>query len=299
MGNAREVGPPGQTPSANKPPWLRRRALTPEVWAQMKSLLQGLSLATICEEAECPNVGECFAQHTATFLILGRTCTRNCLFCAVEHGQPAPIDMTEPQHLAQAVQQLHLQHVVITSVTRDDLTDGGAAHFAACIQTVHANTSATAEVLVPDFQGDDTALGTVLHARPEVLGHNLEVVPRLYPQIRSRASYTRSLGLLHRAKELSPDGMTKSGLMVGVGEEEPEVLAALRDLRSARCDFVTIGQYLRPSAQHYPVSEYVLPETFERYGQAARAMGFRGVLCGPFVRSSYRARELLDGALSP
>jgi lipoic acid synthetase len=287
------------TSSIGKPPWLRRRALSPEVWEQMKSLLDGLSLATICEEAECPNVGECFARHTATFLILGRTCTRNCRFCAVEHGHPAPLDKAEPQHLAEAVQQLHLHHVVITSVTRDDLADGGAGHFATCIRTVHARTLATVEVLVPDFQGDETAVRAVLDARPEVFGHNVEVVPRLYPQIRSQASYARSLRLLQQAKELKPEGMTKSGLMVGVGEEEMEVLGALRDLRAARCDLVTIGQYLRPSSRHYPVSEYVPPDTFERYAQAARSMGFRGVQCGPFVRSSYRARELLDGAFSP
>lgn len=294
-----EGGSPKWTPDGGKPPWLRRTALTPEVWVQMKALLEGLSLATICEEAECPNTGECFSRHTATFLILGRICTRNCRFCAVEHGQPAPMDFAEPQHLAEAVQQLQLRHVVITSVTRDDLADGGAAHFAACIEAVHSRTLATVEVLVPDFQGEDTAVRLVLDARPEVFGHNLEVVPRLYPHIRSQASYARSLGLLGRAKQLNPEGLTKSGLMVGVGEVESEVLAVLRDLRSACCDLLTIGQYLRPSAGHYPVSEYVAPESFARYAQAARSMGFRGVLCGPFVRSSYHARELLDGAVRP
>ena len=281
-----------------KPPWLTRRALAVEDWERMKSMLEGLSLATICEEAECPNIGECFRQRTATFLILGRACTRNCRFCAVGHGTPAPVDSQEPHHLVQAVRQLDLRHVVITSVTRDDLPDGGAAHFAACVTAVHGNASAIVEVLVPDFQGDEAALRTVLNSHPEVFGHNLEVVPRLYPQLRSRASYERSLRLLKRAKELWADIRVKSGLMVGVGEAEQEALDVLRDLRAVGCDLVTIGQYLRPSAAHYPVIEYVHPETFDRYTQAARRMGFQGVMCGPFVRSSFHAGELLEAAAS-
>nr|MBC7244540.1 lipoyl synthase [Chloroflexota bacterium] len=279
-----------------KPSWLTRRAITPEVWQQMKSMLDRLSLATICEEAQCPNIGECFRDRTATFLILGRICTRNCRFCAVEHGHPQPVDAEEPQHLVDAVQQLNLRHVVITSVTRDDLPDGGAAHFAACIQSLHDSTLATVEVLVPDFQGDETALRTVVEAKPEVLGHNVEVVPRLYPQIRSRADYQRSLRLLRQAKRMRPSLYTKSGLMVGVGEEEEEVIQVMHDLRDMECDFLTIGQYLRPSPQHYPVQEYIPPATFERYAQIAREMGFRGVLCGPFVRSSYCAGTLLENA---
>jgi lipoic acid synthetase len=275
-----------------KPPWLTRRALTAQVWNQMKSMLDGLALATICEEAACPNIGECFRHHTATFLILGRVCTRNCRFCAVEHGHPTPVDLDEPQHLADAVQQLGLRHVVITSVTRDDLPDGGAAHFVACINAVHRLDTTSVEVLVPDFQGEESALRTVLSARPEVFGHNLEVVPRLYSQIRSRASYERSLWVLQRAKELRPDGYVKSGIMVGVGEGQFEVMQVMRDLRGVGCDFVTIGQYLRPSVQHYPVVEYVPPEVFERYAQAARDLGFRGVMSGPFVRSSYCASEM-------
>lgn len=277
-----------------KPPWLTRRAITPEDWQQMKSMLDRLSLATICEEAHCPNIGECFREHTATFLILGRICTRNCRFCAVEHGRPQPVDVEEPQNLVDAVQQLNLRHVVITSVTRDDLPDGGAAHFAACIQALHDRTSATVEVLIPDFQGDETALRTVVEAAPTVLGHNVEVVPRLYPQIRARADYQRSLQLLKRAKEMNPSLYTKSGLMVGVGEEEREVIQLMQDLRDVECDFLTIGQYLRPSLQHYPVQEYVPLATFERYAQIAREMGFRGAFCGPFVRSSYCAGTLLE-----
>jgi len=279
-----------------KPPWLRRRAITPEVWQQMKSMLDGLSLATICEEAHCPNIGECFRDRTATFLILGRICTRNCRFCAVQHGYPQPVDDSEPQHLVEAVQQLNLRHVVITSVTRDDLPDGGAAHFARCIKALHRNTAATVEVLIPDFQGDETALRTVVEAHPEVLGHNVEVVPRLYPQIRARADYQRSLRLLERAKEMRPSLYTKSGLMVGVGEEEQEVIQVMHDLRAVGCDFLTIGQYLRPSPQHYSVKEYVPPEVFARYAQIGQEIGFRGMLSGPFVRSSYCAGALLEGA---
>lgn len=277
-----------------KPAWLTRRAITPEVWQQMKSMLEGLSLATICEEAHCPNIGECFRDRTATFLILGRVCTRNCRFCAVEHGRPQPVDDSEPQHLVEAVQQLNLRHVVVTSVTRDDLPDGGAVHFARCIEALHRNTTATVEVLVPDFQGDEIALRTVVKAQPEVLGHNVEVVPRLYSQIRSRADYQRSLRVLGRAKEWGAFLYTKSGLMVGIGEEEHEVIQVMYDLRAVGCDFLTIGQYLRPSPQHYPVREYIPPTTFARYAQIAREIGFRGVLSGPFVRSSYCAGTLLE-----
>ena len=281
---------------AHKPPWLKRRALTAETWQQMKQMLDRLALATICEEADCPNVGECFRQGTATFLILGRTCTRNCRFCAVRHGRPDPVDPDEPRHLVDAVQQLGLRHVVITSVTRDDLADGGAAHFAACIEALHANTPASVEVLIPDFGGREAPLRAVLAAGPEVLGHNVEVVPRLYPLIRPAADYRRSLRVLERAKRIRPSVYCKSGLMVGVGEREEEVIQVLRDLRDVHCDFVTIGQYLSPSQLHYPVAEYVEPQTFERYARVAQELGFSGVSCGPFVRSSYRAAQMLDRA---
>jgi lipoic acid synthetase len=259
-------------------------------------MLDNLALATICEEAHCPNIGECFREHTATFLILGRACTRNCRFCAVAHAQPNPPDDAEPQHLVDAAKQLGLRHIVITSVTRDDLSDGGAGHFAACVVALHSATSTTVELLVPDFQGCDTALRTVMDSRPEVLGHNVEVVPRLYPVIRPQAGYRRSLDLLRHAKELQPSTYVKSGIMVGVGEREQEVLEVMRDLRAVGCDFLTIGQYLRPSPQHYPVVEYVTPATFERYAQVGSELGFRTVQCAPFVRSSYRARELLESA---
>jgi lipoic acid synthetase len=279
-----------------KPSWLRRRAITVEDWQQMKSMLDQLSLATICEEANCPNIGECFRRKTATFLILGRVCTRNCRFCAVQHGQPGPLDPDEPKHLVEAVQHLGLRHVVITSVTRDDLPDGGAAHFATCVEAIHRSTPVTVEVLVPDFAGNETALQFVVQSQPEVFGHNLEVVPRLYPQMRSRANYQRSLRLLQRTKELDASIYTKSGLMVGVGETEEEVVDVMDDLREVGCDFLTIGQYLRPSLQHYAIVEYVTPTTFEHYAEVANGLGFRGVQCGPFVRSSYAAGAMLEEA---
>jgi lipoic acid synthetase len=291
-----DATPDRQPASLHKPPWLRRRAVTPEAWQQMKSMLDKLALATVCEEAACPNIGDCFRHGTATFLILGRTCTRHCHFCAVEHGAPQPVDPEEPQHIVDAVQWLGLRHVVITSVTRDDLADGGAAHFATCIGAIHRQASATVEVLIPDFHGDEAALSVVLTAQPDVLGHNMEVVPRLYPHIRPQANYLQSLHVVERAKKLCPTVYTKSGLMLGVGEQKQEIIDVMHDLRSAGCDFLTLGQYLRPSPQHYPVIAYVKPETFEEYAQVARGLGFRGVLSGPFVRSSYRAETLLENA---
>lgn len=258
----------------------------------MAALVSGLSLHTVCQEAECPNLGECYAANTATFLILGPVCTRNCRFCAVEHGLPRVVDPAEPENVALAVGRLGLKHAVITSVTRDDLDDGGAGQFAACIEAIH-RVGVTAEVLVPDFRGDEVALRTVVAAEPEVLGHNLEVIPRLYPELRSGANYQRSLNLLALVKKLAPRIRTKSSLMLGAGETEEEVVAVLRDLRGVGCDFVTLGQYLRPSAQHAPVVKYVAPGEFDHYADLAREMGFAGVLSGPFVRSSYRAATLL------
>ena len=284
------------SPGLAKPAWLRRRALTAENWQQMKSMLDKLTLSTICEEATCPNIGECFGARTATFLILGRVCTRNCRFCSVEHGKPQGVDPLEPQHLVEAVRQLGLRHVVVTSVTRDDLPDGGADHFAQCIRAVHAETDATIEVLTPDFQGRADALATVVSAQPDVFGHNLEVVPRLYPALRSGASYERSLRLLQQARALSSTMRTKSSLMVGVGEREDEVIQAMKDLRAVDCDLLTVGQYLRPTPQHHPVIEYVAPEVYDHYTEIALGLGFRGALCGPFVRSSYQAGAMLENA---
>lgn len=258
------------------------------------ALLEGLGLDTVCLSAACPNLGECFARRTATFLILGPVCTRNCRFCAVPKGTPRPVDPGEPRRVALAAAELQLRHVVITSVTRDDLPDGGAGQFAATVTAVReALPEATVEVLTPDFRGRPAALEKVMAAGPRVFNHNVETVPRLYPAARPQADYRRSLEVLRRAKEMRPGILTKSGLMVGLGEREEEVLAVLADLRSAGCDAVTIGQYLRPSKAHLPVREYLTPETFARYRARAREMGFRYVASGPLVRSSYLAEDAL------
>ncbi|MBM4428937.1 MAG: lipoyl synthase [Chloroflexi bacterium] len=282
-------------PAARHPPWLRQRVSreTVALVEQMEGLLSGLRLHTVCQEAHCPNLGECFAEGTATFLILGDTCTRNCRFCAVQHGQPRPVDGQEPEHVAEAAARLGLQHVVITSVTRDDLPDGGAGHFAATVRAVRQRLpSAHVEVLIPDLRSSRQALGTVLAAAPDVLNHNLETVPRLYARVRPGADYERSLQLLAWAKADAPQSLTKSGLMLGLGEHTAEVLQVLHDLRQAGCDLLTLGQYLRPSEAHLPISRYVTPEEFGWYRQKAQEMGFRGVASGPLVRSSHHAREL-------
>lgn len=276
------------------PSWIKRRFPPQEEWEGVQKLLRTLALHTVCESARCPNIGECFRRGTATFLILGNVCTRSCRFCAVAKGTPGPPDPEEPERVAEAARQLNLKHVVVTSVTRDDLPDGGAGHFAATIVAIRrVLPQATVEVLVPDFQGKEEALNTVLAARPDVLNHNVETVPRLYPSVRPQANYKRSLWLLGRAKEKAPDILTKSGLMVGLGETREEVEGVLKDLRSVQCDIVTIGQYLRPSVRHLPVASYIPPEEFEYYREYALRLGFLGVASGPFVRSSYRAEEFV------
>lgn len=278
-----------------KPPWLTRKAPEPGVLEQWQKLFQGLSLHTVCEEASCPNAGECFARRTATFLLLGDTCTRNCRFCNVRAGRPLPPDTAEPENLAGAVKKLGLKHVVLTSVTRDDLDDGGAAHFAACVAAIHRFCPGTSvEVLVPDFKGDREAVWTVLGAGVAVFAHNVETVPALYGRIRRGADYRRSLAVLEAAKTLDPGILTKSSLMLGLGETAQEVRQVLQDLRAACCDVVTLGQYLRPSPEHAPVSEYIEPSVFQRWEEEARALGFAFVASGPFVRSSYRAEEAVD-----
>ncbi|MBC7218475.1 MAG: lipoyl synthase [Candidatus Caldatribacterium sp.] len=278
------------------PSWIKRRFPPQEEWERVQKLLRTLALHTVCESARCPNLGECFRRGTATFLILGDTCTRSCRFCAVGKGIPKPPDPEEPERVAEAARKLNLRHVVVTSVTRDDLPDGGAGHFAETIRAIRRTLpQATVEVLVPDFLGSEEALDTVLAARPDVLNHNVETVPRLYPLVRPQADYRRSLWLLARAKEKAPEMLTKSGLMVGLGETREEVEAVLRDLREVSCDIVTIGQYLRPSVHHLPVSAYIPPEEFEYYREYALRLGFSGVASGPFVRSSYRAEEFVGG----
>ena len=276
-----------------KPPWLKKRIPPFQDLQKVKSILDGAELHTVCEEARCPNLGECFCGGTATFLILGRICTRNCGFCAVEHGISAPADDTEPEKVAHAVRKMGLQYVVITSVTRDDLFDGGASLFAKTIQAIRAsNPKIKVEVLIPDFQGDVTSLKVVLKECPDVLNHNVETISRLYPEVRPQADYKRSLDLLRKSKELHPHISTKSGFMLGLGETENEVLELLRDLKQAECDFLTIGQYLQPRKDRLPVVRYVPPEEFEEYKRIGEEMGFRAVASGPFVRSSFHAFEM-------
>jgi lipoic acid synthetase len=276
------------------PEWLKVRAPGGDDYHQVKGLLRTLGLHTVCEEAHCPNIGECFAQRTATFLILGDVCTRGCRFCAVTKGQPLALDREEPERVARAVARLGLRHAVITSVTRDDLPDGGASIFAEVIRKIHTYLpGCSVEVLIPDFQGSLEALRLVLDARPEVLNHNIETVPRLYPQVRPGAIYARSLELLRWAKDLAPDMRTKSGLMVGLGEDGDEVLATLRDLRAIGCDLLTIGQYLQPSAWHLPVARFYRPEEFAALRDAALRLGFAHVESGPLVRSSYHAHAAI------
>jgi len=275
------------------PPWIKRR-FPGSPGNETEKLLRSLSLHTVCESAHCPNIGECFGRGTATFLILGDVCTRNCGFCAVKKGQPLPLDPEEPLRVAQAAKTLGLRHVVITSVTRDDLPDGGAGHFARVVKAIRELLpSATVEILTPDFQGREEVLVVFREYPPDVFNHNVETVPRLYPQVRPKAHYRRSLFLLERFKALFPSVLTKSGLMVGLGEDKEEVLEVLRDLRQAGCDIVTVGQYLRPSMKHLPVEEYIPPSWFSFYEEEAYKLGFKGVASGPFVRSSYLAERLV------
>ncbi len=275
------------------PPWMHRKLPSGGKMAATVETLKQYGLNTICRSALCPNQGECLAGGTATFLILGDRCTRNCTFCAVSKGAPLPPDPDEPERLAQAVAALKLRHVVITSVTRDDLPDGGAGHFAAALRSLHRSVpAATTEVLTPDFCGQEQAIDTVITAGPDVYNHNVETVARLYAAVRPEANYSRSLGLLKHVKEKAPGIYTKSGLMVGLGEEFGEVVAVLQDLRAVGCDCLTIGQYLQPSSGHLPVKRFVPPEEFTAYKERAIQLGFVHVESGPFVRSSYRAHEL-------
>ena len=279
------------------PEWIRARRLKLSDLHSVKSVLRSGALATVCEEARCPNRGECFARGTATFLLLGDVCTRACGFCDIATGRPRPVDPGEPARVAAAARRMGLAYVVVTSVDRDDLADGGASHFAETIAALRrlAPTPGV-EVLTPDFKGRFDSLRRVVEARPDVFNHNVETVPRLYATVRRGASLERSLGLLAAAKELEPALTTKSGFMLGLGETRDEVLALLERLRDARVDIVTIGQYLRPSRENLPVVAYVPPEQFDAYREAGEDMGFRHVFAGPFVRSSYRAEEALEAA---
>lgn len=279
---------------SQKPDWLKIKVSSGADYEKIAEILKRMSLNTVCEQAGCPNISECYCNGTATFLILGRACTRNCTFCQVQKGQPQIVDEREPRHVAKAVQELDIKHVVITSVTRDDLPDGGAYHFAKTIEAVKALCpKVTIEVLIPDFQGDQESLYTVIAAKPDIINHNIETVERLYPQVRPMADYTRSLELIKRVKSAESEIMTKSGLMVGLGETPDEIKKAMRDLRLSGCDILTIGQYLAPSKQHHPVIEYIHPDMFEEYKSVALEMGFYHVVAGPFVRSSYHAGDAL------
>ncbi len=280
------------------PPWLKVRLPAPSRTEPVAHLLDELGLSTVCREAHCPNRGECYACGTATFMVLGSVCTRGCTFCAVRGGTPLPPDPDEPRRVAEAALRLGLRHVVVTSVTRDDLPDGGSAHFAAVIRALHERTPATVEVLTPDFEGRRADVDRVLDAAPEVFNHNVETVPRLYPAVRPQADHQRSLAVLSMAAGHPAGAVTKSGLMLGLGEREDEVLGVLADLRRAGCRAVTMGQYLAPSAAHRPVVEFVRPEQFEEYGRRAREMGFDAVASAPLVRSSYGAAELAAALLA-
>ena len=277
-----------------KPEWIRVKAGNDAGrFGEIKQMLREQKLHTVCEEAACPNIGECFGRGTATFMILGDICTRRCPFCDVGHGKPLPPDVDEPRHLAESVANLKLRYVVITSVDRDDLRDGGAQHFVDVIRAVReASPTTTIEVLVPDFRGRmDVALEIFGQALPDVMNHNLETVPRLYKQARPGADYAHSLNFLKAFKERYPDVPTKSGLMVGLGETDDEIIEELKDMRAHNIDLLTIGQYLAPSNHHLPVQRYVHPDTFKRFETEALAMGFNGAACGPMVRSSYWADQ--------
>ena len=273
-----------------KPSWIRVKAPTSHAYAETRNLMRRLKLNTVCEEAACPNIGECWEQKHATVMILGSVCTRACAFCNVATGKPDRLDPHEPSNIAEMVVETKLKHIVITSVDRDDLADGGASHFVRCIEAIRERSEETTiEVLTPDFLRKEGAIAVVAAARPDVFNHNLETVPRLYPKIRPGARYYNSLRLLDQVGQLEPSVFTKSGIMVGLGETKDEVLQVMDDLRSANVDFLTIGQYLQPTPRHVPVAEYVTPETFEKYRRLALAKGFLMVSASPLTRSSYHA----------
>jgi lipoic acid synthetase len=281
-----------------KPEWIRARAGGGERFAEVKRILREANLHTVCEEASCPNIGECFGHGTATFMIMGSLCTRRCPFCDVAHGRPLPLDADEPRHLGETIAKMKLRYVVITSVDRDDLRDGGAGHFVDCIEAVRALAPGTRiEILTPDFRGRlERALSVLDRAPPDVMNHNLETVPRLYRQARPGSDYAHSLALLRDFKSRHPRVPTKSGLMVGLGETNDEILAVMRDLRAHSVDMLTIGQYLQPSRHHLPVARYAHPDEFRLFGEEAGRMGFVNAACGPMVRSSYHADAQAAGA---
>jgi lipoic acid synthetase len=287
---------PVSPPARRLPSWLKRKLPRGNENFFTQELLNELRLETVCESARCPNRPECYARRTATFMILGNVCTRPCGFCSVPKGTPEVLESDEPERVAEAAFRLGLKHVVITSVTRDDLPDGGADHFARCVLAVRQRTGAAVEVLTPDFLGNAAAIDRVLAARPEVYNHNMETVPRLYKKARGRAEYRRSLDLLAHVKRRSPGTVTKSGLMLGLGETTDELLEVLADLRTVACDTLTLGQYLAPTLKHIPVVRYLPPGEFDELAELARKLGFKKVVAGPFVRSSYHADEMVEAS---
>jgi len=279
-----------------KPRWLRVPYYNEQESAYISDMLGELRLNTVCEEAACPNRSECYSNKTATFLILGKTCTRKCSFCNVSSGQPSPVDSGEPQRVAEAARRLNLSYVVITSVTRDDLPDGGSSHFASVISAIRkASPTTKIEVLIPDFGGDYESINAVANAAPDVISHNIETVASLYEAVRSGADYRRSLGVIESVAKLGTTIHAKSGIMLGLGETYDEVIETFDDLRKVGCEFLTIGQYLSPTKSHYPVHEYINPEMFDKYAEIARQKGFNHVASGPFVRSSYHAGRVFGG----
>ena len=294
-----QILPPAsrQPVEPRKPSWLKVKAPGGPNYVALKHMMRDLKLHTVCEEAHCPNIGECWEHHAATFMILGDVCTRNCAYCAVAHGTPAPLDVAEPLRLADAVAQMGLKHVVITSVDRDDLPNGGAEMFAACIAEIRRRLPQTSiEVLIPDFKGNPDALRIVVDARPDILNHNLETIARLYRIARPGGRYPRALELLRRAKDMNPALLTKSGLICGLGEEWDELLVSIRDLRAQDVDIITLGQYLRPSDQHLPIARWYTPVEFAELKRYGMSLGFRHVESGPLVRSSYHAWEQIEAA---
>lgn len=285
------------SPSVRKPGWLKVKAPGGTNYLRLKAMMRELGLHTVCEEAHCPNIGECWEHQAATFMILGDVCTRNCAYCAVSHGTPKAFDPLEPVRLAEAVEAMQLQHVVITSVDRDDLPNGGAEAFAGCITEIHARLPGTSvEVLIPDFKGSERALQIVMDARPEILNHNLETAERLYGMARPGGRYPRALRLLAAARRMVPDGLTKSGIILGMGEQWDEVLEAMRDLRRSDVNILTLGQYLRPTDRHLPVVRFYTPDEFTEFREAGISMGFDHVEASPLTRSSYHAWEQVDQA---
>jgi lipoic acid synthetase len=286
----------GTLESRRLPDWLKRPLPRGNENFYTANLIEDLKLETVCESAKCPNLPECWSKRTATFMVLGNVCTRPCGFCSVPRGKPEHVELDEPERLAEAAARLGLKHVVITSVTRDDLPDGGAQHFADCIAAVRRRSPiAAVEVLTPDFEGNLAAIDTVIAAKPEVFNHNLETVPRLHAKVRGKAEYRRSLDVLARVKQVDPGILTKAGLMLGIGETVEELFDVLADLRAIRCDVLTLGQYLAPTLKHIPVSRFVPPAEFDDIAAKARLLGFSTVVAGPYVRSSYHAGEMVPG----